>query len=399
MQVALQHAAEDGGAGGDALVGVSRAVEGFGLEDFLSDLLGIGDPRRAADHHHVVDRPGLEVRLAEHGPAGVGDLAEQVGTHRLEAFAGQEVLQVPRPRGRVHMDVGQHDLGGRAFGELGLGGGRGLLEPLQRHRVVPQVDRFAPHEIVGHDVDDPLVEVVAPEVGVARRGEYLKRAALDLEDRQIERAAAEVEDHDVAVAPLLDAVGQRRRGGFVDDALHLEPGDLPGVAGGLALGVVEVGGDRDHRLTHRFAQVFFGQTLELTQDRGRDLLGGERFVSDRDLAVVLGLAGDRVGDELFFAADFAAAAADETLDGVDRAFGVEHLLIAGGFADDRLAVVEERDHRGHELLAVGRADDLRTAVTVHRDDGVGGAEIDSDDFGHLRVTLMAAAGWFTGRLR
>ena len=71
----------------------------------------------------------------------------------------------------------------------------------------------------------------------------------DAQDRDVERAAAEVVDRDLLIAPgLVEAVGERRRGRLVDDAQDLEPGDLAGVLGRLALGVVEVGGDGDDGL-------------------------------------------------------------------------------------------------------------------------------------------------------
>ena len=47
---------------------------------------------------------------------------------------------------------------------------------------------------------------------------------------------------------FVHSVGKRSGGRLVDDALHIEPGDLAGILGRLALRVVEVGGDRDHRL-------------------------------------------------------------------------------------------------------------------------------------------------------
>ena len=65
------------------------------------------------------------------------------------------------------------------------------------------------------------------------------------EDRDVEGAAAEVVDRDQLVLVLaVEAVGQRRRGRLVDDALDVEAGDLAGVLGGLALGVIEVRGAR-----------------------------------------------------------------------------------------------------------------------------------------------------------
>ena len=85
-----------------------------------------------------------------------------------------------------------------------------------------------------------VVDVVAAEVRVAVGRDDLHDVVADLEDRDVERAAAEVVDGDDLVLLLVEAVGERRRGGLVDDALHVEAGDAAGVLGGLALGVVEV---------------------------------------------------------------------------------------------------------------------------------------------------------------
>ena len=57
-------------------------------------------------------------------------------------------------------------LGDRAELDLRLLGG--LEQPLQRLRVVAQVDPVLLLELIGQVVDEPAVEVVAAEVGVAR---------------------------------------------------------------------------------------------------------------------------------------------------------------------------------------------------------------------------------------
>ena len=132
--------------------------------------------------------------------------------------------------------------------QLHLGLLRRLLQALQRHPVLAEIDALVLLELGDDPVDDPLIEVVAAEVRVAVGRLDLDHAFADFEDRDVERAAAEVVDRDGLVLLLVEAVGERRRGRLVDDAHHLEAGDLPGVLGRLPLRVVEVRRHGDDRL-------------------------------------------------------------------------------------------------------------------------------------------------------
>ena len=132
-------------------------------------------------------------------------------------------------------------------------------------------------ELVREVFDDAHVEVFAAEEGVAVGRLHLEQAVVDLEDRDVEGAAAEVVDRDGLGAGLVEAVGERRRRRLVDDAQHLEAGDLAGVLGGLALGVVEVGRDGDDGLRDLLAEIGLGGLLHLLQDEGGDLADGEYF--------------------------------------------------------------------------------------------------------------------------
>jgi hypothetical protein len=64
------------------------------------------------------------------------------------------------------------------------------------------------------------------------------------------------------IQPVRQGGGRR----FVDDAQHLEAGDLAGILRGLALAVIEIGGNGNHRLGHRFAQIGLCIPLELLQN-------------------------------------------------------------------------------------------------------------------------------------
>ena len=110
-------------------------------------------------------------------------------------------------------------------GQLDLGLLRRLAQALQDHLVLADVDAAVLAELGDQPVHDAQVDVVAAEVGVAVGRDDLDHVLADLEDRDVEGAAAEVVDRDQLVLLLVEAVGQRGRGRLVDDALDVEAGD------------------------------------------------------------------------------------------------------------------------------------------------------------------------------
>src|SRR6185503_2738742 len=98
-------------------------------------------------------------------------------------------------------------------------------------------------------------EIVAAKVRVAVGGLDLDDAFAYFEDRDVERAAAEVVHGDRLVLLPLEAVGERRGGRLIDDAEHVESGNPAGVLGSLPLRVVEVRGYRDHRIDDLLTDV------------------------------------------------------------------------------------------------------------------------------------------------
>ena len=165
----------------------------------------------------------------------------------------------------------------------------------------------------------------------------LEHAVADLEHGHVEGAAAEVEDEDRLVGLLVEAVGQRRRGRLVDDALDVEAGDLAGVLGRLALVVVEVGGDGDHGRVDGLAEIRFGVGLQLLQDHRGDLRRRVLLAAGFDAGVAVGAGDDLVGDDRLLLAHLGLLAAHEALDREDRVLRVGDRLALGDGADEALA--------------------------------------------------------------
>ncbi len=153
----------------------------------------------------------------------------------------------------------------------------------------------SPRDVVEGDGDEEVVDVVAAEVGVAAGGDDFEDAFVELEDGDVEGAAAEVVDGDDAVFLFVEAVGEGGGGGFVDEAEDFEAGDAAGVLGGLALRVVEVGGDGDDGLGDCGAEEALGVVLELQEDVGGDLGGREGEAADVELRTSPGLSVGRGG--------------------------------------------------------------------------------------------------------
>ena len=224
----------------------------------------------------------------------------------------------------------------------------------------------------GHEpFDDALVPVVSPEVGVAVGRLDLEDAFADLQNGNVKRSAAEIEDEDQLIVLLLEPVGEGGRGGFVDDAQHLESCDLAGLFGGLPLGVAEVGRHGDDGLSDRLAEEGLGIPLHLLQDAGGDLLAVVLLAVDLNRPV----------------------GAHMALDGSDCAVGVGDRLALGLVADQHFAIFGERHDRGGRALSFSVGDDARISAVEGGDHGVGGSKINTYCSSHgLGVLLVSGMG-------
>ncbi len=215
---------------------------------------------------------------------------------------------------------------------------------------------------------------------IAIGADHLEHAVGHFQHRHVERAAAEIEHDDFFVLFAFQTVGQRGCCRLVDYAGHFEAGNLAGVFGGLPLRIVEVCRYGNDCLIHLVAQIGFGSFFELAQNAGRNLLRCVFFIPHFHFDVFLGSADDLIGDDLLFRADFAVPPAHEAFDRIDGFLRIGDRLAAGQFAHEHVPLVGERDDAGRKTVAFLIRNDLGFFTFHYRDDRVGRAEVDADDF-------------------
>ena len=295
---------------------------------------------------------GVLDRLLRRGDHAV----EQVGRQLGQLRAREALVQVLRHR-VDRGDERQVDLRLLRGRELGLGLLGLLVEALEGHLVLREVDALGLLELGHEPVDHRLVEVVAAEVVVTRGGLDLEDAVADLEHGHVEGAAAEVEDEDRLVGLLLvEPVRQRGRGRLVDDALDVEPGDLAGVLRRLALIVVEVRGNGDHRAVDAVAEIGLGVRLQLLEDHRADLRRGVLLAARLDARITVRARNDLERDDLLLLLDLRLLAPHEALDREDGVLRVGHCLALRGRSHEALSTLRERDHRGGRTGTLGVLD-------------------------------------------
>ncbi len=142
----------------------------------------------------------------------------------------------------------------------------GLLQPLQGHGVLAQIDAILFLELVGHVVHQHLIEIVTAEVCIAVSTDDAEHAIGHFEYGHVERAAAKVEDHDLLTLLLIEPVGQRGGGRLIDDPCHFQPGNLAGILRGLTLRVVKIRRHGDDRFVDLVPEIRLGRLFELAQN-------------------------------------------------------------------------------------------------------------------------------------
>ena len=233
LHVALEHTALDGSTDGHDFVRVHTLVRVFAGQ-LAGSFHHLGHAGHAAHEHEFVDLAGVQLGGGQAVAHGLHGALKQAVAELLHLGAGEGLHDVLRPGG-VGGDEGQVQVVALAGAEGDLGLLRLFLDALQGVRLAAEVDAAVALEFVHDPGDQRVVPVVTTQVGVAVRGQHFEDAVADFEDGDVEGTTAEVIHGDLFVGLAFKAVGQGGGGGLVDDAAHVQAGDLASGLGGVAL--------------------------------------------------------------------------------------------------------------------------------------------------------------------
>ncbi|KCV82478.1 putative NAD-specific glutamate dehydrogenase [Actibacterium atlanticum] len=384
FNVALQNTGLNGGAHGNHFVRVHAFVGLF--TEKLGDLFDhFRHPGLTTDQYDLVDVVGRQTGVFQSSLTRLDRVLDQVVDQRFQLGTGQFHNHVQRCAGvRVHCDERLVDFGLLARGQFDFGFFSGFFQTLQGHLVLGQVSAVFLFELARQILNDAHVKVFTTQEGVAVGRFHFEQTVVDFQNGDIESTAAKVIYGDGFGFFLVQTVGQRSSGGFVDDAQHFQTGDFTGVFGGLALSVVEVSRNGDHGLGNVFAQIGFSGLFHLLQDEGRDLAGAVLFAVGFDPGVAVAAIHDGIGHVflIFGNSRVVNAATDQAFHGEHGVCRVGDSLPFGRLAD-KAFTVSEADDRRRGTCAFGVFDNTGLRAVHDGNARVGGPEVDTDYFGHI----------------
>ena len=153
----------------------------------------------------------------------------------LESFPCHFHVEVTRAT-LVVRNERQIDLGDVQRREIALRFFTGVLEALQGHQVIAQVDTVGLLEFLQYVSDETAVEIFASEEGISSSSQHFDDAAPELQNRDVKCSTAQVVNGNLLLPLFTNPIRESCGGRLVDDSQHFEARDLSGILGGLSLG-------------------------------------------------------------------------------------------------------------------------------------------------------------------
>ena len=258
--VASQLVGLNGSTQGHDFVGVQVGQWGLAKEGAH----GITHGRHAGGpthHDHALDFIRLDLGITQHALDGGQRLVDQGLGQFTQALAGDADGQHAARQGAGQMRAA---IGGEFF--------FGATGCHQHRTLVLRGDRFHLGISQG-SLGQQVVKVIPTQCGITTGRDDFKHATAQLQQRDIERATTQVVNGIQAFGTVVQAIGNGRSCGLVEQAQHVQAGHLGGIFGGLALCVVKIGRHRDDGAKQVVVEGVFRALTQAGQNFSRHFNG------------------------------------------------------------------------------------------------------------------------------
>ena len=318
-----------------------------------------GNAGGAAHQKYLSQLRSSDSRVIQGGLDGQSGAFHQMLGELVEPGSSQRHLHMQGPIS-VLSDVGQVHAGVLRGGQFLLGLFRRFPHTLHGGGIPAEIHMVFTFEFGHQEIGHAVVKVVAAQVVVAAGGQHFDDTLANFNDGHVKGTAAQIIDHDLLGRAVVQTVGQSRTGGLVDDAQYVQTSNLARVLGGLALDVIEIGGDGDDCVGDRLSQIILRVLSQLAQDHGTDFLGVEVFTVNTGVPV----------------------GAHVPLDGTDGSGAVGGCLTSGRTAHQTFSGCGEAHYAGGGAFSFVVGNDNGLAALHDGDTAVCGAQVNSDCFAH-----------------
>ena len=360
-------------------------------KQILYDLHHARNSGRAAHEHDFVNLVRRQGRIRERLLHGTDRALQQILHQLLQLRARQLLLHVLRP-GCIGREEWQIDVSLLGLRKLDLGFFGRLPQSLNSHSIFADIDALIFLEFRNQPIHDPMIDIVASQVGITVGRLHLHDALAYLQDGDIEGAAAQVVDRDGFVLFLVQAIGKGRSGRLIDDSQDLQSSNFARLFGRLPLAIVEIGRNGDHCLGDLLAEEILGGGLQFLQNHRGNLGRAIGLAKNLNTGIVMRSASDLVGHSLSLFADLIIAASHKTLDRIDGILGIGHRLALGYLPHQAFACLGYAYHRWRCACPFLVGNDNGFSALHHGNHGIGGAQINADNLAHLFLRRFPVGG-------
>ncbi|KAH3670642.1 hypothetical protein OGAPHI_001157 [Ogataea philodendri] len=272
--VTRQNGSLDSSTVSNSLIWVDGSVWLLTVEEVRNELLHLWNSGGTTNKNNLVNLRLVKLGVLQNLLDRVQGGSEKILTKLLESGSGDGGVEVNTLVQGVNLQRGLSRGGKSSLGSLTSGS-----ESSQSSLVTGEVLLVLSLEFVDEVVHQSVVEILTTQVSVTGSGLNLEDTVLDGKQRDIKSSSTKIEDQDVllALALLVQTVGNGSSSRLVDNSHNVQTGNQTSVLGGLSLRVVEVSWNGDNSVVNLGSEESLRGLSHLGQDHRGDLFWGENL--------------------------------------------------------------------------------------------------------------------------